>query len=89
MKGDGKTQIERLKERGFYGSAEDPFWNPEKGIHECCGAVRPYYHRSSCPACVGEIEERAIPIPRTQPKPRLSGMDAFYAERIVVPRENA
>lgn len=46
-----QTQIERLKERGLYGSTADPFWSREKKMHTCCGSTRSYYHKKGCKAC--------------------------------------
>lgn len=50
-----KTQIEKLKEDGLYGSVKDPQWNKELQRHDCCGSPRSFYHRKGCPLC-REIE---------------------------------
>lgn len=64
-----ETQLESLRRRGYLGSMRDPFWNAEKGIHECCGAPRYYYHRIGCPACVGPLVERVEPPPTYEGTP--------------------
>ena len=51
----GKTQIEKLKEQGLYGSTKDPEWDPVAKVHRCCGATRAYYHHKDCPLCTRDI----------------------------------
>lgn len=63
--GKYSKQIEELREKGLLGSTSDPFWNPDKGIHECCGSPRSYYHRDGCPACSdGWDGKPALTIPK-------------------------
>lgn len=50
-----QTQIEKLKEKGLYGSTADPMWNPETRRHDCCGATRSYYHHKDCPVATRDI----------------------------------
>lgn len=46
-----KTQIEKLKETGYYGSRKDPQYNKKTGKHDCCGSTRSFYHKKGCPLC--------------------------------------
>lgn len=73
VSGMKKTVIEKLKEKGLWGSSKDPYWNKETKRHDCCGSVRSYFHRVGCKIC-------------TQPATAIaneSGSDIFtYTEKV-------
>jgi hypothetical protein len=54
------SQIEKLKEKGLFGSTLDPLWDGE--MHKCCGSTRSFYHRKGCKLCSDSLENGKLNI---------------------------